>query len=999
MPIPESVIKLIERFERNIDDYRSPSYNETLLRREFLDPFFKALGWDIDNEQGYAEAYKDVVHEASLIVEDTARAPDYCFRIGGQRKFFLEAKRPSVNIHSDTSPAFQLRRYAWSAKLPLSILSDFEEFAVYDTRVKPVKTDKASTARVKFLKYTEYADRWDEIAGIFSPDSIRKGSFDKFAQSKRLKRGTAQVDDAFLEEIESWREMLARNIALRNPGLSTRILNYSVQSTIDRIIFLRICEGRGIEKFGTLMALKNGANVYPRMVEIFRAADVRYNSGLFHFNKESGRSDPDTITPVLKIDDKVLKDILKRLYYPDSPYEFSMIPPDILGQVYERFLGKVISLTASGRARVEDKPEVRKAGGVYYTPTYIVDYIVENTVGKLLEGRLPTARKPLRILDPACGSGSFLIGAYQFLLDWYLKAWTSKDPEKYAKKRVPPILKDAHGDWRLTLSERKRILTNHIFGVDIDAQAVEVTRLSLWLKVLEGENEELISSQLTLLHERALPDLDANIKCGNSLIGPDFYANTQMMLMTDEEKYRINVFDWKKEFADVFDGDNPGFDAVIGNPPYAGFQEFSRYKEYLRNTYQSAKGRFDYYIPFFEKSLHLLKSSGFLGFISPSNFMKRGYGAALRTLLSKDTEIVTICDFEDVKVFKAALNYTAVYILKNQMPRAGHAVAFHLRSLTCEPIQIKQITLGSQTWVIRKSEVTEVIKKIDNAKNNPLIRLANAISEGIVTGNNSVFLLNAEHAASMDLEPELLKPSLRGREIKRYCLSTPQEVLIYPYVFHKSGTLPLSEQEMHAFPSVWKYLRSRKNDLAGRAYFDKSRKFWYELWCPRDASQQQKRKIVVPELAESNRFTIASEDMLYGDTACGITLHENTQEALEYVLGLLNSRLIEFYYKQTTVPKANAFYIYKTMFLRNLPIRTIDFSDPADRKRHDRMVDLVDNMLDLHKKLQTVKTPHEQETLQRQIDATDQQIDRLVYDLYELTEKEIKIVEESNSSK
>lgn len=131
------------------------------------------------------------------------KAPDYCFRIGGTRKFFLEAKKPSVNLKDDISPAFQLRRYAWSAKLPLSILTDFEEFAVYDCRVKPVSTDKASTARTIYVTYEEYADRWEEIASIFSREAVLRGSFDKYAESTKGKKGTAEVDAIFLKEIEA----------------------------------------------------------------------------------------------------------------------------------------------------------------------------------------------------------------------------------------------------------------------------------------------------------------------------------------------------------------------------------------------------------------------------------------------------------------------------------------------------------------------------------------------------------------------------------------------------------------------------------------------------------------------------------------------------------------------------------------------------------------------------------------------------------------------------
>src|SRR6266516_1605051 len=455
MGVPQTIRELVERFERNLDAYRSPQYNETQLRREFLDPFFKALGWDIDNEQGYAEAYKDVIHEDSIKVGEATKAPDYCFRIGGARKFFLEAKRPSVDIKHDVGPAFQLRRYGFTTKLPLNILSDFEEFAVYDCRFKPDQHDNAAAGRILYIPYTDYAGRWDEIAGIFSRDAVLKGAFDKFAESTKAKRGTADVDDEFLKTIEGWRANLARNLALRNPRLTQRELNFAVQRIIDRIIFLRICEGRGIEDYGRLQALTNGDRIYPRLAQQFEQADDRYNSGLFHFKKESGRHEaPDELTLNLDLDDKLLRDILKSLYYPECPYVFSALPADILGQVYEQFLGKVIRLTEGHQAQVEEKPEVKKAGGVYYTPTYIVDYIVGQTVGKLLaeiaekrsadfsplqrakldappetpdasegsdlkrtEGRAPSAAEArrastilnrvskLRILDPACGSG------------------------------------------------------------------------------------------------------------------------------------------------------------------------------------------------------------------------------------------------------------------------------------------------------------------------------------------------------------------------------------------------------------------------------------------------------------------------------------------------------------------------------------------------------------------------------------------------------------------
>src|SRR3972149_4089204 len=533
--------ELTDRFLRNLDVYKNGAYNETQVRREFIDPFFEILGWDVANKAGYAEQYKDVVHEDSIKVGVSLKAPDYSFRIGGQRKFFLEAKKPSVKIKEDVGPAYQLRRYAWSAKLPLSIVTDFEQFAVYDCRVKPDPSDKVSLGRIAYYTYDQYIEKFDEIYNTFSKEAVLKGSFDRYIESTKVKKGTGEVDREFLKEIEKWRDSLARNLALRNPELDIYELNFAVQHTIDRIIFLRICEDRGIEGYGRLQGLLNGASVYERLLHLFTQADKKYNSGLFDFKA-------DRLSHNLKIDDKVLKEIIENLYYPKSPYEFSVLGADILGNVYEQFLGKVIRLTSGHQAKVEEKPEVKKAGGVYYTPDYIVDYIVKNTVGKLVEGdgRSPSPQrgegrgegeksgKPkltprdvskLRILDPACGSGSFLIGAYGHLLDYHIKWYRENAPEKHAKGKRPAIYRGAGGEWRLTTSEKKRIILNKIFGVDIERQAVEVTKLSLLLKVLEGENSETIGKNLSLFRERALPNLDSNIKCGNSLIGPDFYDN------------------------------------------------------------------------------------------------------------------------------------------------------------------------------------------------------------------------------------------------------------------------------------------------------------------------------------------------------------------------------------------------------------------------------------------------------------------------------------------
>ncbi len=693
----------------------------------------------------------------------------------------------------------------------MSILTDFEEFSIYDCRVRPVKTDKAATARIHYWTFTEYAEKWDEIAAIFSKDAVLKGSFDKYAAATKTKRGTAEVDAAFLDEIERWRELLAKNIALRNPELSQRALNYAVQQTIDRVIFLRICEDRGIEPYGRLQALQNGANIYKRLIEHFHKADARYNSGLFHFHKEQDRAEePDRLTLGLDIDDKLLKDIFQNLYYPDSPYEFSVLSADILGSVYEQFLGKVIRLTEDHHAKIEEKPEVKKAGGVYYTPTYIVKYIVTRTVGKLLEGKTPKQAEKLRILDPACGSGSFLIGAYQCLLDWH-RDWYEKDgAEKHAKGKSPKLCQGARGEWKLTTGERRRVLLNNIYGVDIDAQAVEVTKLSLLLKVLEQQSVASLTENLSLLNERALPDLGRNIKCGNSLVGPEFYQS-QLIPFSDEERSRINTFDWRDEFHEIMQGG--GFDVVIGNPPYIRIQIMKEWApqevEYYKTQYLAAsKGNYDIYVVFVEKGLSLLNKTGRLGFILPHKFFNAQYGEPLRLLISQGKHLAEVVHFGHEQVFDGATTYTCLMFLdKTQSKHVEFVKVDDLgewrRSGAADRsvLPVSAVTSGDWAFVAGKGaglldRLSKITPKLED--------VTDRIFQGIKTSADKIYIVEErdhkknrvlvylpEKGAEFWLEPDLLHPLVKGGDSKAYSLTQTERLILFPYAPQGGGATKL----------------------------------------------------------------------------------------------------------------------------------------------------------------------------------------------------------------
>ena len=1007
MSAPSNIIQLVESFHQQIGVYRAGGLNETQTRIQFIDPFFEALGWDVRNQQQATNLYQEVIHEDSLKISDTnkAKAPDYSFRLGGIRKFFVEAKKPAVNVGQNISAAFQVRRYGWSAKLILSILTDFEEFSVYDCRIMPNKNDPAATARVKYFHYTEYIEKWEEIYNLFSKEALLNGALEQFAETKIKSEIT--VDQAFLQEIEIWRENLAANLVWRNSQIKSRELNFAVQMTINRIIFLRICEDRGIEPSQQLYTLLKFENIYQELGRLFINADYRYNSGLFHFQNEKSREQADDFTLSLQIDDSILKSILRKLYPPESPYEFSVIPVEILGQIYEQFLGKVIKISASRQAVIEDKPEVRKAGGVYYTPSYIVDYIIKETIGKILSGKKPEKIQEITILDPACGSGSFLIVAYQFLLDWYLQQYL-QNPKKYKDK----FYQISSTNWRLTSSERKRILLTHIYGVDIDQQAVETTKLSLLLKVLEGESGETITRQLELLKERALPDLERNILCGNSLIDGEFYNKIQMNLLDEDTAYRVNVFDWEASFPQIMK--RGGFDIIIGNPPYIRIQALKEWAnlevEFYKQNYSAAsKGNYDIYVVFVEQGLNLLKKDGRLGFILPHKFFNSQYGASLRKIISQGKHLEKIVYFGDQQVFLGATTYTCLLFLSKQGLENFTFQKIHdLRdwSQTYEDNNIQMFSYQASQDGEWNFQVGKIINLMDKLSQYPY-KLGNLcqIFVGTQTSADNVFVLDncvieenyiigtsQSLGKRVKIELGLTKIFLRGKQIRRYQTPRTTSVLICPYSISETNCSLLQEEELKQnFPLIMEYLLENRKQLEMREKGKFVNRPWYSFAYPKSMTDFQKLKIIVPDYNNTASFTLDEQGHFY-KTGYGIIPHQDILNLpVFYILGLLNSKLLFKYLLTISTFLRGGYVRFWTQYLSQIPIYTP--TSQSDYSACNRIVQLVEQMLNLHQGLTEAQTPPAKKMIQQQIKATDRQINQLVYQLYELTDEEIDIVE------
>ncbi|MBT9392345.1 N-6 DNA methylase [Hymenobacter sp. NST-14] len=966
--------RLVENFRHQLPDYKRGKYNETEVRVQYINPFFKALGWDVNNDNGASSAYCEVVHEARVRVGKATKAPDYLFRLpGGQNLFFLEAKKPSVDIKDDVLPAYQVRRYGWNAKMALSLLTDFEELSVYDCTIQPAPKDKARKARLHYLTFEEYADKFDFLWDNFSKESVLRGNLDRFVASGSNRRGKETVDQAFLDTLEQMRAALAQGLAARNRHLEAEQLRFLVQMLLDRLIFLRITEDRGVEGYGDLQAAtkaKGKDGIYKALLGRFREAQNRYNSGLFDLVK-------DDLSAQVELGNDVLAPIINGLYYPESPYEFSVIGAEILGSAYERFLGKVIELEPDGTVVIEQKPEVRKAGGVFYTPAYIVEYIVRNTVGKLCEGSSPQQVAKLRIVDPACGSGSFLLGAYQFLLDWHLNYY-----QTHPTAALPPTLAPAGGprkagpaarpsgsgkaltpDGRLTTAVKKTILLNNLYGVDLDEQAVEVTKLSLLLKCLEGETSASMQQSLGL--ERVLPTIDQNIRVGNSLVDVDFYD--QELDFTPGTERTVKPFSWRDEFAEVFQ--QGGFDAVIGNPPYDVLEKErlgsdSPHKlvhEYLTNRkeyHDALGGKLNLFRFFVIKFIDLCKPSGQFGLIIPLSILADISCASSRSFVFRSSKSLLIDCFPQKdspanRIFTEAKLSTVILTATKDIVKT-------LNKFLIRTFPGKSLEDSHKSAVIQLKDLQKVDSKnlpvplIDETDWNVLKKLHSNLNTVRFDDSNTGFKITRGEVNQtilreyIDQRPQNTR-MLKGVEVGRYVQN-----------------IKLSQGYREWFDEV-NFLR--KNN-------PKSAVKHRRIATQRITGVDEKLRVVA---------TVIEPDCYFADSTNSVIKLDSGEYDLLYSLGLLNSKLFQWRFKLTSTNNNVG-----TNELGALPFRLLEASE---RHYHDAVVTLVEQLLALHPQLRAARLATEQSQLQARIRRLDQRLDHLVYLLYGLSYAEALVVE------
>jgi len=991
------VKKLVDNFEKNEIDYcrSSSNYNEAQLRKDFVEPFFAALGWDVQNKMGLPQNLREVTYEGRVVSGDESRKkPDYAFRLAGKRKFFVESKKPSITVEKDSKSAFQLRRYGWSARLSISVLTNFKHLVIYDCQGAPQEKDNFRTCRSRLYSYHDYVGKFEEIFELLSREFVYSGAFDKrFAEV--VVRGNLPIDEYFLTQIDKWRKHLANDIFKKNPSIKEDELNYLVESFINRIVFLRICEDREIEKYQRLLQTAD-KDAREKLLDVFKDADKRYNSGIFDFRK-------DQISLRVAISDYVLVKIIRDMYYPRSPYIFSVVESNILGRIYELFLTKRIQITNKKNVKIVKKPEIAHDLGIVSTPSFVVEELVSRTIKPLCEGKDPEEISRLKFADIACGSGSFLLEVYNYLLNYHLN--------QYVRLQTHDKIYRGEGDnWFLTIQEKKRILLDSIFGIDIDPSAVEVTKFSLLVKLLEDESANSINAYSIA---NVLPSLEENIKCGNALIDKSFFTFKMPSDLSSDELDRVKIFDWNRAFQ--FDGET-GFDAIVGNPPYTRIQVMKKLfpleLEYYQHHYSSGHtNNFDKYYLFVERALDHLRAKGLAGFITPHKFMKIKAGGALRRIISEGKHLQELVHFGKEQVFeRSTTTYTCLLVLtkssleefKLELVRDLHDWKYNIANR--KSIAVKASEIDASPWLLIVGPMKLLVNRLRKLPKR-LSSIAD-IFVGLQTSMDKIYVIKPQLMSDNDvqfkdlrskewrIERSITRPAIYDLETTPFMNLKPNGLIIFPYFFKDGNAFPYSEEELsQRYPLAFKYLQHYRGLLAKRNVSGPNGEKWFRYGRSQSLTKfDGRKKLIVKVLSLTPCFTYDDSNLCFtgggNGPYYGVSLKPDQVISEFFLQGVLNSKLMDLFVKNWSSVFRAGYYSYGKEFIEKLPMVDLDLTKDSDKRLHDQIVRVVGRLRDLEKQLENARIPAKKGMLTSQARLLVDELDEAVYDLYSLTDDE-----------
>ena len=987
---------LVERFHENIEFYKNPknSYNEHSCRIEYIDPLLKLLGWDVANEKGLSPQYREVIAENYSTRTDR---PDYTLTLRGVPKFFVEAKKPAIDIINDAAPAIQTRKYGWNAKHKIAVLTNFEYLVIYDTCYIAYENDGSSVARYRLYHYTEYVEKFSEINSLISRDSVYSGEFDFYLNENFPAIGghTQQVDELFLFQINEWRVALSNELYAKGGRYtSLEVLNDVVQEFINQIIFLRICEDKNLPLYHKLKdTITDSTQLKDKLEELLRAADKRYNSGIF-----SG----DDI--IFDISCDVIKNMIENLYYPQSPYLFNIIEPNLLGKIYEMFLTEKLILLDNNVIGLGRKKDCQNRS-VVTTPTEIVKYMVDKTLSRVCIGKSPKEILDISIADIACGSGIFLEEAFAFLQNYCVQWYISHG-------QIDHLVEIGVDLFKLPLQEKKEILCSCIYGIDIDVHAVEVAKFSLLIKLIEDETAPSVVEVVPIL-----PDLSNNIHFGNSLV-----SNKELTGISKASSQIMDIipFEWNEI--------NCGkrFDVIIGNPPYVNTEgmhtllpsaEFEVYKKRYNTSYK----QFDKYFIFIEQALNKVKETGCVCYIVPNKFFKIGAGEKLRNLIARNRMLVSLDDFGDAQLFEDKTIYSSIVLLTKESQSTFIYSSVDSANKLWSGEEVSSIELNSDVlnklpWRLTTDlDFLKMLQKIDEVS-VPITEHIN-IFNGIQTSAErptpiywfSADEIVAEYADTIEIdrdgnnyiiEKALLRPYFKPTKksekgLNSYSVLKTDKQIIFPY--DDDGHLISIDNMRSSYPGTYAYLFAHYDRLVPKCVSDNGIRdvpnatadTWYQYGRTQALTAFiNTPKLIVGVLSKEPMYVMDTNDILIssGGTAgyCAISKKEDSPYALEYIQAWLTNPITERILQIVGSDFENGFIARGTFALSTLPFVELDFNEERQKAIYDRVVSASQEIYVINDELSTKPSKRIANLLQRKKDKLITEINNLIGEVYRL---------------
>jgi len=999
----EQLKALIVAFEKEYAVLKGAQYKEAQLRNDFLNPFLKTLGWDVENEAGKTQFLRDVIQEEGIDVEEedaiAQKNPDYTLRIQGARKLFLEAKKVSIDIEKSAKAAFQTRRYGWNANLGISILTNFERLIVYDCRYKPLATDDPNVAKYRSIHYTDFLKHFDALYTLLSFNSIASGYIDDYFSL--TEKTTITFDNYFLKQIEDWRIRLAAEVVSKNEGFNEEDINFLIQRLLNRIVFLRICEDREIEKYETLKGVKN----YDELRALFVKADRKYNSGLFDFIE-------DNFTLNITLNPDLLLDIFNELYYPESPYDFAVVDPTILSQIYERYLGSKITFVNPTAIKVVEEPEVTASSGVVPTPKLVVENIVKEVLNTLFEDKSLAEIQEVKIADICCGSGTFLITVYNYLYEIITLGLLAAGVEDNET-----LYETAPGLYKLTLRAKHTFLLNSIYGVDINPYAVEVTKFSLLLKLIEDENAASVNDYLAKYKQTVLPSLNENIKNGNSLVGNEYYSFDPKAINDEQKLYKIKPFNWADEFP--FLKKTKGFDAIVGNPPYVRIQNMVKYiKEEIRyyrdkvSGYKVAQsGTIDKYYLFIERAIDLLNANGVLGYIVPNKFFTARDGEALRSYIVNNSSLQKIIHFGVSQVFPGRSTYTAILLLdKKKREVFGfkriRKVLTEFVAGSIEYVAYNNADYTDTPWIFVSKPTEAVFNKIKSGNVTALENIAE-ICVGLQTSSDDTYIIQpvsetetiyrfVKNGVQHEVEKAICKPCIYDLPLNLFDTIRPNAQMIFPYTISDGKARVFEEDHFQEnYPLTWSYLNNFKDHLSGRSINGTKEPKWYQFGRSQSLTKfHNTSKLIWSVLSRGPGYIYDLQNIQFtgGGNGPYYSLISDQGYSPFYILGILTHPVIETMVRAGASEFRGAYYSHGKQFIAGLPIRKIDFANTVEKQLHDNIVETVTQLIASRAAYKALYDPAKKNVQQRLYNHLFDSLVEQVNKIYGITGEDVDIV-------